>query len=84
MSPVGRSFWGRVCAERNGWEGVCERVVKVTKRICKMTGWNPEIGESRLRFCKIAIFIMHRLLVLIEKTYEKVLCFSIDNRGKRC
>ena len=29
---------GQVCAERDGWEGVCERVVKVTKRICKTLG----------------------------------------------
>ena len=36
--PGGTVVLGQVCAERDGWEGVCERVVKVTKRICKTLG----------------------------------------------
>ena len=80
----GTAVLGRMCAKRDGWEGFCESVVKVTKRICKMTEQNPGIGGSCLQFCKTVIFIMHCLLVLIEKTYGKVLYFSIDNRGKRC
>lgn len=84
MSPVGLPFVGWVCAESNGWKMFCESVVKVTKVICKMTGANPETGEFDLRFCRITSFVMQSLLVLIEKTYEKVLYFSIDNREKRC
>ena len=36
--PGGTAVLGSVCAERDGWEVVCESVVKVTKKICKMTG----------------------------------------------
>ena len=36
--PGGTAVLGQVCAERDGWEGVCERAVKVTKRICKTLG----------------------------------------------
>lgn len=80
----GTAVWGRLCAERNGWKMFCESVVKVTKMICKMTDVNPETGGFDARFCRIAISIMQGILVLIEKTYEKVLYFSIDNREKRC
>ena len=84
MSPVGLSFVGWVCAESNGWKMFCESVVKVTKVICKMMDANPETGGFDARFCRIAISIMQGVLVFIEKTYEKVLYFSIDNREKRC
>ena len=84
MSPVGLSFVGWVCAESNGWKMFCESVVKVTKVICKTMDANPETGGFDARFCRIAISIMQGVLVFIEKTYEKVLYFSIDNREKRC
>lgn len=73
-----------VYVDLDGWEVVCERVVKVTKIECKMAGRNPRFGWLTMYFCKNVKFVMHDLMVLIEKTYRKVLYFSIDKRGKRC
>lgn len=53
--PGGTAVLGQVCAERDGWEGVCERVVKVDEKDLQNTGLKSEnwrIESAILQDCQ--------------------------------